>query len=119
MPAVYPTIVGVTPAPGGGILVSKASAAFRVNIAMALSSTAFVPRFGVVSPQPGDRDLETTTGVTILSYMSAAIVENGDLLSIGINGEIPAEYNGSLIGVGATVITPELFGQGVGPQRAV
>lgn len=64
-------------------------------------------------------DMNYTTGFTMISYMSAAIVENGDLLALGINGAIPASYQGSLIAVGANVIEPELFSQGVGPQRAV
>ncbi len=119
MPALYPTLTGGPPTlPDGSEIVSRGPATFRVLVHLGLSSTAFLPgKGGVAGPVPSD--MQYMNGHTLITYMSAAIVENGDLLAIGINGEIPAEYNGSLITVGATVIEPELFTQGVGPQRPV
>lgn len=46
---------------------------------------------------------------TLSIWVGGIIVAPGDLLALNGNGGIPAEYNGSLVVTGATIVDPDIF----------
>lgn len=99
---------GADPAPSISNDVIGETLAFIVDVNLYLDSSVFTyTEDGIRQPNP--TDLNGLIEGAIVPYCTGFVVATGDLLDAEGNGSIPAEYNGSLVVSGATVVTADLF----------
>lgn len=104
---------GSNPAPpsiGGETSVDSGALAFVINVDIGTKVTVDLPTAtGTLPSLPSLADSTFDVYRTFTCYVTGAVVEPGDLLGTGVNGSIPASYNGSLIAQGATIIDDDVF----------